>query len=275
MSEQSSVFFDIPEIEAEASLQIEYNKIMTEEPKPEYKKYKNTKELKDIDVGSKYPKGLWDNAESLRVGNKKEPVRITVDEFRKKYGDANTESCLETYPDCEYGNERIASNFKYLRDKMKPFKLKIKNKKFRGRFLGMDTDAFTNIEHLRKHPNATKLYFFLRANEVTYNKGKSYDDLYNKYFLEKGLIVVSYTISQLMDIFGVGSNNTIINWLNELVDERSIIKDTVYDINTKQYNPTVFILGYVDDEGYYNYLYGNNEYIYTTTREKLESMVLL
>lgn len=275
MSEQNSVFFDIPETEAEASLQKEYSKIMTEEPKPVYKKYNETKELKDIDVGSKYPKGLWDNAESLRVGNKKDPIRITVDEFRKKYGDANTESCLETYPDCYYGNERIASNFKYLRDKMKPFKLKVKNRKFKGRFLGMETEAFTNIEHLRKHPNATKLYFFLRANEITYDKGKSYDELYNKYFLERGLIVVSYTLGQLKEIFNTQSIKVVRNWIDELVDEKSIIKDTVYDISTKQYNPTVFILGYVDDEGYYNYLYGNNENVYTTTREKLESMVLL
>ena len=275
MSEQNSVFFDIPETEAEASLQKEYSKIMTEEPKPVYKKYNETKELKDIDVGSKYPKGLWDNAESLRVGNKKDPIRITVDEFRKKYGDANTESCLETYPDCYYGNERIASNFKYLRDKMKPFKLKVKNRKFKGRFLGMETEAFTNIEHLRKHPNATKLYFFLRANEITYDKGKSYDELYNKYFLERGLIVVSYTLGQLKEIFNTQSIKVVRNWIDELVDEKSIIKDTVYDINTKQYKPTIFILGYVDDEGYYNYLYGNNENVYTTTREKLESMVLL
>ena len=275
MSEQNSVFFDIPETEAEASLQKEYSKIMTEEPKPVYKKYNETKELKDIDVGSKYPKGLWDNAESLRVGNKKDPIRITVDEFRKKYGDANTESCLETYPDCYYGNERIASNFKYLRDKMKPFKLKVKNRKFKGRFLGMETEAFTNIEHLRKHPNATKLYFFLRANEITYDKGKSYDELYNKYFLERGLIVVSYTLGQLKEIFNTQSIKVVRNWIDELVDEKSIIKDTVYDISTKQYNPTVFILGYVDDEGYYNYLYGNNENVYTLTREKLESMVLL
>ena len=34
---------------------------------------------------------------------------------------------------------------------------------------------------------------------------------------------------------------------------------TQYDTETETYKPTVYVLGYVDDDEYYIYLYGNDD----------------
>jgi hypothetical protein len=229
----------------------------TEDPKKVIKDFWNDKWTKI--QKEKASMRLWDPVAS----NNGKTVRLSYGELKEKYGSDIAERCAElngTY-DEKLIKEMWASQkprTKQANNAPRTRKTTKTKQRFRNPFIGVEKEMLSNTEVLKQNSNKTMLYFFLRAHEWTFASAADTLNIFGRFYIDKRLLAASYTIEKLRQLFGVGSERTIRNWINQLEKEGAIVKDTQYDPEKKEYKPTVFVLGYIDDEDYYIYLYGND-----------------
>lgn len=185
-------------------------------------------------------------------------TKLTYKEMEEKFGEILTTTCF----DCggKYSKKLIAALHRVVPAKEVDVKInKRPNPKhtIREPFIGVSKMMLKDTSILKMNANKTMLYFMLRANVWDWSGAADSMDIFGRFYVDRQLLAASFTHELLAGFFGV-KRLSIVRWLKQLEEEGALISYKQYDKETKQFKPNVYVMGYVDEEGYDVYLLDNH-----------------